>query len=372
MDVLVNGNGLGWFTPVWRVMLRLGLLALLVYALIHLAPIISTFLLAGAFAYLVSFGVDFLCGYEWAWTSNLRTKRILACFAVYIALACLVWLTAVQTSHPIREGMDALKANWGTYKERLQEQKEQFTVFYEKNLPEDVRDFLNNRVQKILNPPANATVPGPPMIVPIFGWIGYLVELILVPVLAFYFIVDGRAVKRELMHMVPKNRLKFAIKVTHETNIVMRQYTLSQVILCLIAGVVTCGIFLCIPEARKYAVLVGLYAAATRAIPVAGSIIGGIPIVLLAALSVGSVGLGALVAALFTTLHLLESKLVYPIIVGSHMKMHAVLVIAALLIGFEFFGILGMFFAPPIAAIARNVWAFYYLPKRHYRVAGAH
>jgi putative heme transporter len=91
-------------------------------------------------------------------------------------------------------------------------------------------------------------------------------------------------------------------------------------------------------------------------VPVVGSLIGGIPIVLLAALSANSVTAGAWVAAAFTLMHLLESKLLYPMVVGQRMKMHAVLVVASLLVGFEFFGILGMFFAPPLAAIARNVW----------------
>jgi len=357
---ILRVDNMGWFAPLWNVLWRVGVAVIVAWLAWHLGTIIVTFLLAAVFAYFVNFGVDYLTRYKWLWVRDNRTKRMIACLLCYAVLVGCAWIATVQASHPVKEGIAALSANWETYRDTIDKQQQDLNDFYVKNLPPDVRETLSGwfgRVMTSFGQPA----AGAPKI-PILGWIGFVVELILVPVIAFYFIVDGRAIKREIFQFIPPDRTRLAARIAREVNVVMRQYTMSQVILCMIAGVVTWFIFLMLPEAREYAVIVGIYAAITRAIPVAGAIIGGIPIVALAALSVGSVSAGIVVAVLFTLLHFLESKLIYPIIVGNHVKMHPVIVIAALLIGFEFFGILGMFFAPPIAAITRNVWLYVVKP----------
>jgi len=55
----------------------------------------------------------------------------------------------------------------------------------------------------------------------------------------------------------------------------------------------------------------------------------------------------------FMLMHLLESKILLPKIVGHHVDLHPVSVIIALLIGLEFFGFIGVFLAVPIAAVIK-------------------
>ena len=52
-------------------------------------------------------------------------------------------------------------------------------------------------------------------------------------------------------------------------------------------------------------------------------------------------------------MHLFESKVLLPKIVGHHVDLHPVSVIISLLIGMEFFGIIGVFLAVPIAAVVK-------------------
>jgi predicted PurR-regulated permease PerM len=88
-------------------------------------------------------------------------------------------------------------------------------------------------------------------------------------------------------------------------------------------------------------------AATTRVIPVIGPILGGVPIIVLTALDDWRKAVVVLV--LFTLMHLLESKVVMPRLIGYRIKLHPAVVIIVLLIGAEFFGMWGMFLAAPVA-----------------------
>jgi predicted PurR-regulated permease PerM len=62
-------------------------------------------------------------------------------------------------------------------------------------------------------------------------------------------------------------------------------------------------------------------------------------------------------------------------LIGERMNLHPVVIIIVLLIGQEFGGLLGMFFAAPIAAIIRVIFRRYYLRSHQasrLRLAVAH
>jgi len=146
----------------------------------------------------------------------------------------------------------------------------------------------------------------------------------------------------------------------------MRTYIIAQLWLCVIAGVVVyIGLSLI---HMPYALVLGLLAGFTRAIPIIGPILGGIPIVLLAAVLPpehgGGIALALKVLVFFSALHLFESKLLMPKFIGHRIHLHAAVVIIVLLIGAEFFGLLGMFLAAPLAAIGRVLIGHYVIRPR--------
>jgi predicted PurR-regulated permease PerM len=131
---------------------------------------------------------------------------------------------------------------------------------------------------------------------------------------------------------------------------VLDGYIRGQVIMCVIAWVaVTLGLWaLGIPHAFTMGLIAGL----TRAVPVIGPLLGGIPIVLLC-LFTTNVQTTVIVLSGFIAMHFLESKVLLPKIVGHEVDLHPVSVIVALLLGMEFFGFLGVFLAVPVAAVLK-------------------
>ena len=106
----------------------------------------------------------------------------------------------------------------------------------------------------------------------------------------------------------------------------------------------------------------------TRAVPIIGPIVAGVVIVLLALIKSPMLGLYMLV--FFALLHFVESKFIMPKLIGHRMQLHPALVIVVLLIGAEFFGVLGMFLAAPVAAIIRTLIRYYILKPKELRVWG--
>lgn len=193
-------------------------------------------------------------------------------------------------------------------------------------------------------------------------WIVVIIDLVLIPVLAFYFIIEGRGLKREIIGLVPRKWRPDALVITRSAGRILRDYTVANMVLCVIAGaVVYVGLrLLNVPYALSLSVLAGL----TRFIPVIGPIIGGIPIVLLSLTQGTSVGLATLL--FLTLMHLVESKLILPKLIGHRLHMHGALVLIALLMGGEFAGIIGMFIAVPVAALLRVLLRTYLLRSRRH------
>ena len=198
-----------------------------------------------------------------------------------------------------------------------------------------------------------------------------IVEIVVLPVLAFYFLIDGRKLKHEFVALVPRRHIRETVRMVNEFNRIMEAFVKGQVILCALAGVVV-GAGLALLHVR-YPFVLGVLAGVTRAIPIIGPIIGGIPIVLLTLVTKGP-GTALGVLGFFTLLHFVESKFVMPMLIGDRMELHPIIIIVVLIAGGEIGGLmiggtigslLGMFFAAPLASIARVMVRRYWLGLKH-------
>jgi predicted PurR-regulated permease PerM len=187
-----------------------------------------------------------------------------------------------------------------------------------------------------------------------FSHVGFIVELLLVPVLVFYFLSDGPAIRQEARLLFPQSWRARGSRMLSDLDRVLDGYIRGQVIMCVIAWLaVTLGLWaLRIPHAFTMGLIAGL----TRAVPVIGPLLGGIPIVLLC-LFTTNVQTTIIVLSGFIAMHFLESKVLLPKIVGHEVDLHPVSVIVALLLGMEFFGFLGVFLAVPVAAVLKIILA---------------
>ena len=74
----------------------------------------------------------------------------------------------------------------------------------------------------------------------------FLVELVLIPVLAFSFLTESRPLKREFTSAIPRRRLRDGLYVLRQTGLILQSYAIGQLILALIAGAVVWLLLTCL------------------------------------------------------------------------------------------------------------------------------
>jgi predicted PurR-regulated permease PerM len=116
----------------------------------------------------------------------------------------------------------------------------------------------------------------------------------------------------------------------------------------------------------KYAPLLGAIAAVMSLIPIFGSILSSIPIVVVALISSATLDIkkGLFVLGWIILIHLLEANFLNPKIMGNAAKIHPVLVVFALIAGEHGYGLVGALFAVPVASIIQTIFVYYWRRPR--------
>ena len=378
---------------IWRVVLRVIIWAGLIYFLYRVRSVITAVIIAGVLGYALLPLVDYLCSYRVRGLGR-KFQRLLATLLVFIMLFSVIAITVKACVKPFQvefagvvSNLDASKLNSAveTARQKTDVWVRQFPVLHGA-LPDDAKRFLNPSFVEVQRSSGVKEVKTPQSKTPqtfsgigsaVAKWasnavkasVGYLfriVDLILIPVLAFYFLLDSRTLKREFVALAPRRRAKEVLGMLHEMNHIMRSYILGQIILCVIAGVIV-GLLLKVFD-MQYILILSVFAGVTRAIPIVGPVFSGVAIVILGLAKDPVLGVYLLIA--FSALHFIESKFIMPKLIGDRMQLHPAMVIIVLLIGAEFFGIFGMFMAAPVAALIRVLVRYYLIKPKKFHVWG--
>ncbi len=135
----------------------------------------------------------------------------------------------------------------------------------------------------------------------------------------------------------------------------------GQLVICLINGCLTYAGLLVFGV--KYGIILAMVAGAMSLVPIFGSILSSVPIVLVALVS-GDQGIdvfrGVAMLLWIIGIHFLEANLLNPKIIGTAAKIHPVLVIFALFFGEASYGLVGALLAVPLLSAIQVVFVFLY------------
>jgi predicted PurR-regulated permease PerM len=185
------------------------------------------------------------------------------------------------------------------------------------------------------------------------------IAVILVVVLSVYMLLYGERIGEIVRGVVPRGDGTPADDYPARVQSAVFGYVRGQILFSLImgssAGVLlwvlgSLGIF---PEGKTYALFFGAFYGFAELIPYVGPAIGAAPPVLIALFGDSPLDAVWLVVA-FTALQQLEGHVVAPQVFSQALRINPLLVIFALLLGGQVYGIIGAFIALPIAAILRE------------------
>ena len=118
----------------------------------------------------------------------------------------------------------------------------------------------------------------------------------------------------------------------------------------------------------RYFIIIGIFAGLSNMIPYVGPMAGAVTAIMVVLLNGGGSQQVALVAAAFTIIQLSDNVLVQPLVVAKNVDVHPLVIIFAVIIGGQFFGILGMLLAVPVFAMIKVVSIELYINIRKYNL----
>jgi predicted PurR-regulated permease PerM len=198
------------------------------------------------------------------------------------------------------------------------------------------------------------------------SWFGVLVGLSLVPVYAFYLLLEKRRIESSWSNYLPMGDSNFkdeVVFVIHSINNYLIAFFRGQVLVAICDGVLYAIGFLIID--LPYAILLGTLAIVLTMIPFLGAIITCVLALVLAFVQHGDWLHPALVLAVFAVVQTLEGLVISPKIMGDRVGLHPLAIIIAVMAGTTLLGgLLGGILAIPLTAVLRVLMARYVWKKR--------
>jgi predicted PurR-regulated permease PerM len=182
---------------------------------------------------------------------------------------------------------------------------------------------------------------------------GNLIFIVLVPILSFFFLKDGKEIRHSLLSFLAEGTHRDkAERIAADLHVLLAQYMRALVFLGIVASVAY-GLFLSLMGV-PYAFLLAAVAFPLEFIPLVGPLAGGAIVLLVAGLS-GSHHLLWILAFLIG-FRFFQDYVVSPRLLSAGMNLHPLLILFGVLAGGSIAGVAGSFLSVPILATLRIVY----------------
>jgi predicted PurR-regulated permease PerM len=193
--------------------------------------------------------------------------------------------------------------------------------------------------------------------------IGWVLNLVMIPVVAFYLLRDWDVLVDHIHAMVPRSIEPVVSRLARESDVVLGAFLRGQLSVMVALGVFYgVGLWL---AGISVGPLIGMVAGLISFVPYLGAITGVIMAIIAALVQYQDWFHLLLVLAVFGIGQLIEGYVLVPKLVGDKIGLHPVAVIFAVLAGGELFGFLGVLLALPVASVVMVVLRYLYERYTH-------
>lgn len=178
--------------------------------------------------------------------------------------------------------------------------------------------------------------------------ISTLVNIVIIPVLVFYFLSDFPTIKRTIINLIPREYFPTASEYFGLAGAILRQYLRGQVIIMFILIALYSSLFFLI--GLGYSLLLGIVYGVMSFVPYVGGIIA-LTLSVVVALFGENVGRTIVfIVVIYAAVHAIENFILVPQIVGERVKLNPIVLFLAIFLFGYFFGFFGVLFAVPLSA----------------------
>jgi putative permease len=179
------------------------------------------------------------------------------------------------------------------------------------------------------------------------------INLILLPILVFFFLFDRDSIISSFLKILPKERAMLK-NVWVEMDDQLSNYARGKAIEIVIVGLAAAIIFIYFD--LQYIALLSVLVGFSVLIPFLGAFLVTIPVAIIGLLQFGLSFDFWLLMGAYLVLQILDGNLLVPLLFSDAVKLHPVIIMLAVFVFGALFGFWGVFFAIPIATLIKAIW----------------
>jgi predicted PurR-regulated permease PerM len=322
---------------------RLAMVLVSLIALFYIAILGKGILAPMIFALLFAVLLLPVCGFM---EKRLRFPRslasLLSVLLLVLSLAGLLYLVGSQIS--------SLADDWPKFKQQVLTSvdglQHWISVKFHIRIKQQMT-YVNNATSKLLE--TGSSVLGDVLV----SFSSLLVFLVFILIDTFFLLYYRRLIIRFLVAVFREENSVLVYDIIAEIQSRIRQYILGLLLEMVIVATASCLALWILGV--EYAILLGLLIGLFNLIPYIGI---ACALVLSTLVTFASAGTAKLLLVICTILgiHLVDANVLLPVIVGSKVRINALITILAVIVGENVWGITGTFLAIPVVAITKIVF----------------
>lgn len=281
-----------------------------------------------------------------------RIPRVVAIFLAFLAFLCFMFFAINFIVLPLFGEVNKLLANLPAYTQRVDASNVGAVLIDPQTrakLPSNILTLIDNVLAWSMSYVMGVARS---LVLSTFEIATSLMGLIIVPFLAFYFLKDWKELRLMIIGVFSYSVQEKATEIIDEIGLVLSAYVRGMGKLSLIVSIcITLGVF---SLGVEFPLVLGFLAMIAETIPLVGPMMGAITAAFIAYSE--SPMLAFKVIIFYIIFYQIDSNWLLPKIMGKSINVAPVLLILSLLIGAKLFGILGLLFAVPVAAVCKVLY----------------
>jgi len=182
---------------------------------------------------------------------------------------------------------------------------------------------------------------------------GWMIYVFLIPFLVFFFLKDKDALIGGFVRTLPRNR-QLVVQIWDEMEEKMGNYIRGKIWEIFIVGIVTWLTLTVL--GYKNPVVMGVLSGVSVVVPYVGAIVAAIPLFIVGYLQWGLTWDLGWVMIAYTIIQFIDGNVLVPLMFSEAVKLHPVFILLAVVIFGSAWGLWGMFFAIPLATLAKSLF----------------
>lgn len=279
-----------------------------------------------------------------------KINRMFAILLIYFLIAGLFVLFWVLVWPTLQEQIQNFIDNTPYLVEGLQDQfnalkdNPSLSRFFqgESDVAARISEYVSDAITWVTNSMSN-----------LIGVVSSIVVLIAtLPIILYYMLKDDYKLSPRIQGLIPRKYRKEGQEMLGEIDSALSSFIVTRVILNVILGILLYIGFLII--GLPYSLLLAVISVPLNFIPYVGSFLAAIPVIIVGFIESPTMAIWSLVVIFIA--QQIQDNVLSPIIYGKSLDVHPLTTVLLVLIGGDFYGIIGVLIALPVYMIAKIIF----------------